>query len=58
MCFSAEVSFVSAAVLLPVGVYCFKKTFDTNKSYWVFALLPFRGNSVVVYFLPSFGRET
>lgn len=41
MCFSAEASFVSAAILIPAGAYCFKKTFDTNKSYWVFALLPF-----------------
>jgi len=41
MCFSAEVSFVTAAVLIPVGLACLKQSIDINKSYVAFALLPF-----------------
>ena len=41
MCFSAEVSFATAAVLVPVGLVCLKQSIDINKSYWAFALLPF-----------------
>ncbi|MCK4743288.1 MAG: hypothetical protein KAT25_05670 [Sulfuriflexus sp.] len=41
MCFSAEASFVTAAVLIPVGLACLKESISINKSYWAFALLPF-----------------
>lgn len=41
MCFSAEVSFVTAAVLIPVGLACLKQSLNINKSYMAFALLPF-----------------
>jgi len=41
MCFSAEVSFVTAAVLIPTGLACLKESLAINKSYWAFALLPF-----------------
>ena len=41
MCFSAEVSFATAAVLIPVGLACLKQSININKSYVAFALLPF-----------------
>jgi len=41
MCFSAEVSFATAAVLIPTGLVCFKQSVSINKAYWAFALLPF-----------------
>lgn len=41
MCFSAEVSFATAAVLIPVGLACLKQSININKSYMAFALLPF-----------------
>lgn len=41
MCFSVEASFVTAAVLIPVGLACLKESININKSYWAFALLPF-----------------
>jgi len=40
MCFSATASFSAAVVLIPVGVYCVKKTLDLNSNYWTFAILP------------------
>ena len=40
MCFSAGVSFISAVILLPAGLFCLKKTVHMNKPYWTFALLP------------------
>ena len=40
MCFSAEASFISAAILVPVGLYCLKKTVHMDKPYWTFSLLP------------------
>jgi len=41
MCFSVEASFVTSAVLIPVGIACLKESLSNNKSYWAFALLPF-----------------
>jgi len=40
MCFSAGVSFTSAAVLVPMGLLCFNKTVRTSDPHWVFTLLP------------------
>jgi len=40
MCFSAEVSFATAAVLVPGGLVCLKQALRINKPYWAFALLP------------------
>lgn len=40
MCFSATASFSAAAVLIPAGTYCVKKSLGLQKPYWVFALLP------------------
>jgi len=41
MCFSAEVSLATAALLIPVGIVCLKTSIKINKSYWAFALFPF-----------------
>jgi len=41
MCFSAEVSFATAAVLIPTGLVCLQQSIKINKAYWAFALLPF-----------------
>jgi hypothetical protein len=40
MCFSATASFTTALVLVPVGVYCVKKSASLQKAYWLFALIP------------------
>jgi len=40
MCFSAEVSFATAAVLIPTGVVCLKQSIRINRLYWAFAILP------------------
>lgn len=40
MCFSATASFTSAAILIPAGLYCLKKSNEVDKSYWAFAILP------------------
>jgi len=40
MCFSATASFSAAVILIPVGVYCVKKTLNLNSTYWTFAILP------------------
>jgi hypothetical protein len=40
MCFSATASFTTALVLVPVGVYCVKKSASLHKAYWLFALIP------------------
>jgi len=40
MCFSADASLVSSAILVPAGLYCLYKSLQTNKTNWVFALLP------------------
>jgi len=40
MCFSATASFTTALVLVPVGVYCVKKSVSLQKAYWLFALIP------------------
>jgi len=40
MCFSVGVSLTSAVILVPIGLYCLKKTIRINKAYWAFALLP------------------
>jgi hypothetical protein len=40
MCFSATASFTSAAILIPAGLYCLKKSNQVDKSYWAFAILP------------------
>jgi len=40
MCFSATASFTTALVLLPVGIYCVKKSAGLKKAYWLFALMP------------------
>ena len=41
MCFSAEVSFASAAVLLPAGAIAAHKASKTNRRYLPIAVLPF-----------------
>jgi len=41
MCFSATASFTSAAVLIPAGLYCLKKSSQIDQSYRAFVLLPF-----------------
>ena len=41
MCFSAEVSIATAAVLIPAGLVCLKESIRINKAYWAFSLLPF-----------------
>jgi len=40
MCFSAEVSIATAAVLIPAGLVCLKESIRINKAYWAFSLLP------------------
>jgi len=40
MCFSATASFSASAILIPVGIYCIKKSMSFEKPYWLFALLP------------------
>lgn len=40
MCFSANVSFTSAVVLVPAGLYCLNRALYMSKPYWAFALLP------------------
>jgi len=40
MCFSATASFSASVVLIPVGIYCVRKSASLQKQYWVFALLP------------------
>ena len=40
MCFSATASFSAAAILVPAGIYCFKKSTSLEKPYWLIALLP------------------
>jgi len=40
MCFSATASFGASSILIPVGLYCVKKSMKLEKPYWVFALLP------------------
>ncbi|MAN62729.1 MAG: hypothetical protein CMI60_12380 [Parvibaculum sp.] len=40
MCFSAEVSFVAAAVLIPAGVACIYQTSKNNRKFVAFAALP------------------
>lgn len=40
VCFSAEVSFVAAAVLIPAGVACIYKTSRDDRKYMAFAALP------------------
>lgn len=41
MCFSATSSFITAAILIPAGIYCIKEANQLDKPYWAFALLPF-----------------
>lgn len=41
MCFSLGASIASAAVLIPAGLFCIKKSAHMDKSYWALALLPF-----------------
>jgi hypothetical protein len=41
MCFSATVSFTTAAVLLPSGMYCLTFSNQIDRRYRVFAILPF-----------------
>ena len=41
MCFSATASFTAAAVLVPAGMYCLKKSNQIDKRYWAFAMMPF-----------------
>jgi hypothetical protein len=41
MCFSATASFTASALLLPVGLYCAKKAYETDKRYLVLATVPF-----------------
>ena len=40
MCFSVAASFSASAVLVPMGIYCVKKSVSLEKPYWAFALLP------------------
>ena len=40
MCFSAEVSFVAAASLVPAGGLAVRKAWQTDRSYVPFAILP------------------
>ncbi len=40
MCFSANASFTSAAILIPAGVYCLRVSNRIDKRYWAFAILP------------------
>jgi len=40
MCFSATASFSASAILIPVGIYCVKKSMRFEKPYWFFALIP------------------
>ena len=40
MCFSAEVSFVAAALLIPTGVACIYQTSKDNRKFKAFAALP------------------
>ena len=40
MCFSAIASFTSAAILVPTGLFCLRKTNHTSKPYWTLALIP------------------
>ncbi len=40
MCFSATASFAAAAMLVPAGLYCLKKSNDIDQRYWVLAMLP------------------
>ena len=41
MCFSAEVSYTAAAVLLPAGVVASHRAYRTNRDYLPIAVLPF-----------------
>lgn len=40
MCFSATASFSAAAILIPAGVFCLKKSNQVDKRYWAYAMLP------------------
>lgn len=40
MCFSATASFAAAAILVPTGLYCLKKSNDIDERYWALAMLP------------------
>jgi len=40
MCFSATASFAAAAVLIPAGAYCIKKSSELSQPYWALAMLP------------------
>lgn len=40
MCFSATASFTAAAILVPAGLYCLKKSNDIDQRYWALAMLP------------------
>jgi uncharacterized protein DUF6629 len=40
MCFSAEASFTSAALLLPAGIYCVKVALDKNRPLLCLAVIP------------------
>ncbi len=40
MCFSATASFAAAAILVPTGLYCLKKSNDIDQRYWALAMLP------------------
>jgi Family of unknown function (DUF6629) len=40
MCFSVAASFSASAVLVPMGIYCVKKSVSLERPYWAFALLP------------------
>jgi len=40
MCFSATASFTAAAVLIPAGVYCLKRSNQIDTCYWGLAIFP------------------
>jgi hypothetical protein len=41
MCFSATASFTASTLLLPVGLYCAKKSYEIDKRYLALAAVPF-----------------
>lgn len=40
MCFSATASFSAAALLIPAGAFCLKKSNQVDRRYWAYAMLP------------------